>query len=197
MNIFAKVIFSSNENISQRLIKNLELVQKENNQDYEIYVKMWWEFHTILINQKSSEIQKSIEFVFSNFEVVNFYNIWTSLSIDSLDLQFWDVIVPNTIINKNDDVIFIENFTDKNYDLNKFWLVLNGICLTLDKKIQDEDELLDIKNDYNCDIFDFEAYNIWKLVEKFNKETKFGVVKIIWEDEDTFWNVVDILEFFM
>jgi len=197
MNIFAKVIFSSNENISQRLIKNLELVQKENNQDYEIYVKMWWEFHTILINQKSSEIEKSIEFVFSNFEVVNFYNIWTSLSIDSLDLQFWDVIVPNTIINKNDDVIFIENFTDKNYDLNKFWLVLNGICLTLDKKIQDEDELLDIKNDYNCDIFDFEAYNIWKLVEKFNKETKFGVVKIIWEDEDTFWNVVDILEFFM
>lgn len=197
MNIFAKVIFSSNENISQRLIKNLELVQKENNQDYEIYVKMWWEFHTILINQKSSEIQKSIEFVFSNFEVVNFYNIWTSLSIDSLDLQFWDVIVPNTIINKNDDVIFIESFTDKNYDLNKFWLVLNGICLTLDKKIQDEDELLDIKNDYNCDIFDFEAYNIWKLVEKFNKETKFGVVKIIWEDEDTFWNVVDILEFFM
>lgn len=197
MNIFAKVIFSSNENISQRLIKNLELVQKENNQDYEIYVKMWWEFHTILINQKSSEIQKSIEFVFSNFEVVNFYNIWTSLSIDSLDLQFWDVIVPNTIINKNDDVIFIESFTDKNYDLNKFWLVLNGICLTLDKKIQDEDELLDIKNDYNCDIFDFEAYNIWKLVEKLNKETKFGVVKIIWEDEDTFWNVVDILEFFM
>jgi len=197
MNIFAKVIFSSNENISQRLIKNLELVQKENNQDYEIYVKMWWEFHTILINQKSSEIEKSIEFVFSNFEVVNFYNIWTSLSIDSLDLQFWDVIVPNTIINKNDDVIFIESFTDKNYDLNKFWLVLNGICLTLDKKIQDEDELLDIKNDYNCDIFDFEAYNIWKLVEKLNKETKFGVVKIIWEDEDTFWNVVDILEFFM
>lgn len=197
MNIFAKVIFSSNENISQRLIKNLELIQKENNQDYEIYVKMWWEFHTILINQKSSEIEKSIEFVFSNFEVVNFYNIWTSLSIDSLDLQFWDVIVPNTIINKNDDVIFIESFTDKNYDLNKFWLVLNGICLTLDKKIQDEDELLDIKNDYNCDIFDFEAYNIWKLVEKLNKETKFGVVKIIWEDEDTFWNVVDILEFFM
>lgn len=197
MNIFAKVIFSSNENISQRLIKNLELIQKESNKDYEIYVKMWWEFHTILINQKSSEIQKSIEFVFSNFEVVNFYNIWTSLSIDSLDLQFWDVIVPNTIINKNDDVIFIESFTDKNYDLNKFWLVLNGICLTLDKKIQDEDELLDIKNDYNCDIFDFEAYNIWKLVEKLNKETKFGVVKIIWEDEDTFWNVVDILEFFM
>lgn len=197
MNIFAKVIFSSNENISQRLIKNLELVQKENNQDYEIYVKMWWEFHTILINQKSSEIEKSIEFVFSNFEVVNFYNIWTSLSIDSLDLQFWDVIVPNTIINKNDEAIFIESFTDKNYDLNKFWLVLNGICLTLDKKIQDEDELLDIKNDYNCDIFDFEAYNIWKLVEKLNKETKFGVVKIIWEDEDTFWNVVDILEFFM
>lgn len=197
MNIFAKVIFSSNDNISQRLIKNLELIQKESNKDYEIYVKMWWEFHTILINQKSSEIQKSIEFVFSNFEVVNFYNIWTSLSIDSLDLQFWDVIVPNTIINKNDDVIFIESFTDKNYDLNKFWLVLNGICLTLDKKIQDEDELLDIKNDYNCDIFDFEAYNIWKLVEKLNKETKFGVVKIIWEDEDTFWNVVDILEFFM
>lgn len=197
MNIFAKVIFSSNENISQRLIKNLELIQKESNIDYEIYVKMWWEFHTILINQKSSEIEKSIEFVFSNFEVVNFYNIWTSLSIDSLDLQFWDVIVPNTIINKNDEAIFIESFTDKNYDLNKFWLVLNGICLTLDKKIQDEDELLDIKNDYNCDIFDFEAYNIWKLVEKLNKETKFGVVKIIWEDEDTFWNVVDILEFFM
>ncbi len=50
---------------------------------------------------------------------------------------------------------------------------------------------------YNLKIFDFEAYNIWKLVEKLNKETKFGIVKIIWEDEDTFWNVVDILEFFM
>ncbi|MDP5039034.1 MAG: hypothetical protein NWP80_01145 [Candidatus Gracilibacteria bacterium] len=197
MNIFAKVILSSNKKITDKLVKNLELIQKENNQDYDIFVKMGGEFHTVLINQKSTDIEKGIDFVFSNFEVVNFYNIGTCLSIDSIDLKFGDVIVPNTIINKNDDVIFLENFTDKNYDLNKFGLVLNGICLTLDEKIQDEDELLEIKNDYNCDIFDFEAYLIGKMIEKLNKETKFGVVKIIGDDEEHFGNVVDILEFFM
>lgn len=197
MNIFAKVILSSNELISKKLIQNLELIKKEENQDYEIYVKMWNEFHTILINQKSKNYKDGIDFVFWNFEVVNFYNIGTALSIDSLDLQFWDVIVPNTIINKNDEAIFIESFTDKNYDLNKFWLVLNGICLSLDKKIEDEDELLDIKNDYNCDVFDFESFDILNHIKSKESQTKLSVIKLVWDDEDNISNVVDILEFLM
>lgn len=197
MNIFAKVILSTNPLISNKLISNLNLTQKENNPDYDIFVKMWTDFHTILINQKTQNYNEWIDFVFWNFEVVNFYNVWTSLSIDSLDLNFWDVMVPNTIINKNDDVIFLENFIDKNYDLKKFWLVLNGICLTLDKKIQDEDELLDIKNDYNCDIFDFESFKVLSHIKTKQSQTKMTVIKLIWDDEEHISNVVDILEFLM
>ena len=179
MNIFAKVILTTNDTIKNKLVENQVLIQKENNENYEIYFKTW------------------SDFVIENFEVINFYNIGTALSVDSIDLKFGDVVVPNTIIDMQDNALFLENFTDKNYDLNKFWLVLNWLCLTLDKKIESQEELLDIKNDYACDIFDFESYKIWELLKQKNLSDKYNVVKVIWEDEEYLANAVDILEFFM
>lgn len=197
MNIFAKVILTTNDTIKNKLVENQVLVQKENNENYEIYFKTWSDFHTVLIYNKTSDFSASVNFVIENFEVINFYNIGIALSVDSVDLKFGDVVVPNTIIDMQDNALFLENFTDKNYDLNKFWLVLNWLCLTLDKKIESEEELLDIKNDYACDIFDFESYKIWELLKQKNLSDKYNVVKVIWEDEEYLANAVDILEFFM
>lgn len=197
MNIFAKVIFTTNSEIAKKLITNQNLIKKDDNESYEIYFKTWEDFHIVLVNQKDKNFEKSIEFVTSNFEVTNFYNIWTALSLDSVDLQFWDVVVPNAILNEKNEVIFIENYIDKNYDLNKFGLVLNWMCVSLEKSIEDDEKLLEIKENFSADIFDFESFDILNTAKKYNLENKICLVKVITNTEENLENWCDILEFLM
>ena len=197
MNIFAKVIFTTNSEIAKKLITNQNLTKKDDNESYEIYFKTWEDFHIVLVNQKDKNFEKSIEFVTSNFEVTNFYNIWTALSLDSVDLQFWDVVVPNAILNEKNEVIFIENYIDKNYDLNKFGLVLNWMCVSLENSIEDDEKLLEIKENFSADIFDFESFDILNTAKKYNLENKICLVKVITNTEENLENWCDILEFLM
>ena len=197
MNIFAKVIFTTNSEIAKKLITNQNLTKKDDNESYEIYFKTWEDFHIVLVNQKDKNFEKSIEFVTSNFEVTNFYNIWTALSLDSVDLQFWDVVVPNAILNEKNEVIFIENYIDKNYDLNKFGLVLNWMCVSLEKSNEDDEKLLEIKENFSADIFDFESFDILNTAKKYNLENKICLVKVITNTEENLENWCDILEFLM
>ena len=74
MNIFAKVILTTNDTIKNKLVENQVLTQKENNENYEIYFKTWSDFHTVLIYNKTSDFSASVNFVIENFEVINFYN---------------------------------------------------------------------------------------------------------------------------
>lgn len=49
---------------------------------------------------------------------------------------------------RKNQAIFLENLVDLNYDLNWFWLIMNWICLTLNKKIETQEELLNIKENF-------------------------------------------------
>jgi hypothetical protein len=147
----------------------------------------------VLIYSKNN-FEETINYAKDNYEIINIINIWTSLPLDTLDINPWDVIIPNTFINKENEAIFLDYLVEKNYDLKKFWLILNWICLTLEDDIKNEDELSEIVKKFSAWIFDKEAYKIAKSFEE-NELLKIScIIKIVGKDLEYIRNWIQILE---
>lgn len=192
MNIFAKVIQTNNNNIKNEIIKTFSLDLKEKIDDLEIYSKLVDDANIVLIFGEN--IKNIISYATKNFEVIQFFHLWTALSLDDLDTLEWDVMIPNTFINKDNEALFLEYLIDKNYDLKNFWLLLNWICLTLENDIKDENELEEIIQNYSAEIFDKESFFILEELEKNQLIDKSCIIKIVWNDEEFTKNWVQILE---
>lgn len=193
MNIFAKIITTTDENIKNDIIKRLLLQPKEKINNLEIFSKLGDEANIVFIYSKS-DFDNIINYIKEHYEIVKFFNIWTSQALDDLDITYWDIMIPNTFINKKNEVVFLEYLVDKNYDLKNFWLLLNGICLSLENDIVNEDELHEIVQNYSAEIFDNESYNLAKELEKNDILDRSCIVKIIWKDKEFIKNGIDILE---
>lgn len=192
MNIFAKIIHTTDENIKNEIIKSLSLSLKEKAWNTEIYSKLEVDANIVLIFWE--DINSIIDYAKENYDIVKLFHIGTALPLDSLDVTLWDVMVPNTFINEENEAVFLEYLIEKNYDLKNFWLLLNGICVTLENEIKDEEELEEIIQNYSAEIFDKESYWVAKAFETNNVLEKSSVIKIVWKDEEYIKNGISILE---
>lgn len=192
MNIFAKIITTSEENIKNEVIKSLWLTLKEKNSNIEVYSKLDVDANIVLIFWK--DISQVIDYVKENYDIIKFFHIGTALPLDSLDINLWDVMIPNTFINEENEVVFLEYLVEKNYDLKNFWLLLNGICISLENDIQNEEELEEIIQNYSAEIFDKEGFLIAKTLEENSLLEKSSIIKIVWKDSEFIKNWVQILE---
>lgn len=194
MNIFAKVIIVTDNNIKTNLINKLNLVFKEEIEWIEIFSKKYDEWNLILIYSENKNFSKYISYAKENYEILKIVNIWTAISMSDLDVLNWDIMIPNTFIDENGKAIFIEWLTDKNFDLNKFWLHLNWICLTKKNNFKNEDEVFETKEKYSTDILDFESYFLLEEAKKNDLIDKIYIIKIIWNTNEEIKNWIDILE---
>lgn len=192
MNIFAKIITTSEENIKNEVIKSLWLTLKEKNSNIEVYSKLDVDANIVLIFWK--DISQVIDYVKENYDIIKFFHIGTALPLDSLDINLWDVMIPNTFINEENEVVFLEYLVEKNYDLKNFWLLLNGICISLENDIQNEEELEEIIQNYSAEIFDKEGFLIAKTLEENSLLEKSSIIKIVWKDSEFIKNWIQILE---
>lgn len=197
MNIFAKAIFTSHPTLKDILISRLEIEFSESIGEINIYKKVTPEWSTLVIFAPAKEFEAAVVYLKENYDILKMMCIGIGVPTDSLDLKMWDVMVPNTFINKNNDAVFNEYVVDQNYDLNAFGLVLNGICLSLDTQIQTEEELADIKENYACEIMDFEAFFQAETLQKHDLTEKSVIIKSIWSSQEELTHWVDILQLMM
>ena len=193
MNIFAKVIISTNNDIKNSIISRLYLDPKEEIDNLEIYLKQD-EINIVLIYSKDKNFENILNYIKNNYEVIKILNLWDSIALWDLDLTLWDVIIPNTIINEENEAIFFEYIIDNNYDLKNFWLILNWICFTKQTQFKTENEVLDYKENYIAEILDDEAFMLSKELEKNDFLDKSVIIKIVWKDKEFIKNWLDILE---
>ncbi len=194
MNIFAKVIFTSHPIIKEILIERLQIPFEQNLWETQIYKKTTPEESLIVIFAPANNFEEAVIYVKDNYEIIKFLCIGIGIPSDTLDLKMWDVMIPNTFINTKNEVIFNEYVTDQNYDLKTFWLILNGICLSLEKQIESEEELLEIKENFACEIMDFEAYYQSSILDKYELWQKSVIIKSLWTLKEELRNGVDIWE---
>ncbi len=192
MNIFAKVFFTSHPILKEILIERLEVEFISSLGEIHIYKKTDEEWSTLFIHAPAKEFESVIIYLKENYEILKFLCVWMGVPTDSLDLKMWDVMVPNTFINKENEAVFSEYVIDQNYDLNEFWLVLNGICLSLEEQISTEEELAEIKEKYACEIMDFEAFFQTKTLEKYELLDKSVIIKAIGSSKEELTHAVDI-----
>lgn len=183
-----KIILSSNERILKIAIAkyNLQKINNENDLDiFEVNIKNETETEKLVF----INISKNIDLVFIHIEENYIYdkiiNIDDAKVFMNFELKEGDLVIPNTFISLSNEnnAFFSNDVVWENYDLNKFWLVLNGICLSVwDKKV---DDLQDLKEDFYADVIDKNSYDLVEKNTKLNNDSIFSAIKIVvWEDEE-------------
>lgn len=197
-----KIILSSNQRIIEIAIAkyNLQKINNENDLDiFEANIKNETETEKIIF----INIIKNLDLVFTHIEENYIYdkiiNIDESKVFMNFELKTGDIVIPNTFttLNNENKAFFVDSVIWENYDLLKFWLVLNGICLSVwNKKIEDLEEL---KEDFYADIIDVNSYDLIEKNTKLNNDSIFSAIKIVvWEEDELldeyYINALNILD---
>lgn len=183
-----KIILSLNQRILEiAIIKyNLEKVNTKNDLNiYEANIKNEDEIEKIVF----VKVEKNIDLIFSYIEENYIYeqiiNIDEAKIFLNFELKSWDVVIPNTFTGLQDEnkAFFVDSVVWENYDLVKFWLILNGICLSVwNKKVDDLEEL---KEDFYADIIDVNSYDLIEKNTSLKNDSVFSAIKIVvWDEED-------------
>jgi len=213
-----KVIVTAMQEEADLIIKRFELkkVEKKNN----IIIYEWdrksndWNDKIILVLAGIWKIQAAIAmtYVLENYSPDKIINIWIAGNLGNTDAKIGDVFLPNAFIQHDIYLpfewnhldyakkwIFLEYAIWENYDLDKFWLVLNGICLTWDQFIDDEEKVLKLREEYWADLCDMEAFAILSVARQYDMLDKCVVIKAIsdWANNEAIWAHMNNLEFAM
>lgn len=185
MDVWTKIILTSKKEIKEKLVSNLNLKLKEENSQVHVYNWYKEETEIALIYYNIWDEKLISSYIKENFiEVIKIINVWEANILSDVDLKFGDIILPNAFINEENEWIFIDYATWKNYDLNKFWLILNGICLSLNKKENEKINLTDIIEKYSPDIIDYESFYILKELKNKDFWDKIVWIKLVVSDNE-------------
>ena len=151
-------------------------------------------------------------YLLENYDVNKIINIWIAWNISDEDVKIWDVFIPNTFI-KHDlylpfewehldyikKPIFLENSVWENFDLTKFGLILNWVCLTWSQFIDDEVIKKELKEKHAWDIVEMEAFAVLSVARAYDMLDKCIVIKAVsdWADSESQDAHMNNLEFAM
>lgn len=145
------------------------------------------------------KIQSSIwtSFLLENYDIDKFINIWIAGSLLFDNANIGDIFIVGTIIQHDMYLPFewshldyakkeinIKNYINisNNFDFNlKAW----SICLTWDQFIDDKQKVLDLRDKYNADVIEMEAFSIASVLREYNKLDNFICIKAISDGADS------------
>lgn len=192
MNIFAKILFTQNRNIQKIFIQNFWLQQINTSWEVEVFEREADEEKIILLF--SNDPSKWVQYAKENYEIISFFSLGIAYPFDNLDIKMWDIIIPNTILSEKNEVFFLENNTERNYEMEDFWLLLNGITVSLNHEISSGEELQELRESLGAETFDHESYDLAKLLDENNLLEKSVFVKMIGSDDETITHGVEVIE---
>lgn len=174
-----KFVFSNEQEIKNEIsrIYDLELTYKEDN--FSLFKLKR------TINQDTEDIyflyfdnfSSWFKYIKENYVLDKIIILWfAEIFWSDVDLKSWDVILPNTFLNKDDnDKIFLEYAIWENYDLNSFWLILSWILVSWDP--EEENEIF-------ADIKDTDSFDLLKEISSSDNLDKTVVIKwVLWSLE--------------
>lgn len=178
MNLQVKLIVTTEETLKNIIINELKLkrISKQSLDLYEWKHEKEDEINDIILCYcDTKNIKKSLEQIKELYIIEKILLIWNSQIIKNQDIEIWDIIIPNTFLDKSwENPIFIDYAVWENYDLNKFWLILNWIDHNIDE-ISDEN-INSLKESWYSDIADKDSYELLCALDK-DELTKTVVIR--------------------
>lgn len=192
-----RVIFTTDEFIKNSIIKKFNF-KKWDEVKFDLYT-LQREIddeteNLVFVYFKKEFTIEVINFVKENYILFKIVIIWYSQIVRNQDLDAWDIILPNTFIDSSwNNPIFLDYAVWENYDLNKFWLILNWICMDKDCECSkcDIDNSNEISEEFVSDIIDCSTYKILTNLEKEDTE-KTVVISICVNSKDDKNNTIFI-----
>ena len=213
-----KAIITAMKEEAELIIKKFNLKETKSLKNIKIFewTRVWddWEENIVLVLWWIWKIQAAIAttYLLENYSVDKLINIWIAWNLTGNDLKVWDVILPNTFVQQDmylpfewehldyaKKPIFLEYAIWENYDLQKFWLILNWVCATWDEFVDNRDRMLELRNDFWADICEMEAFAILTTAREYGILDKCIVIKAIsdWADNEAKDAHMNNLEFAM
>ena len=198
-----KAIITAMKEEAEIIIKKFDLKETKKLKNIKIFegkrVGDEWEENIILVLAWIGKIQASIAttYLLENYSVDKIINIWIAGNVSGTDLKIWDVVLPNTFIQHDiylpfewehldyaKKPIFLEYAVWENYDLQKFWLMLNWVCVTWDEFIDNEEKILDLRINFWADVCEMEAFAILSVAREYDMLDKCIVIKAVSDGAD-------------
>lgn len=213
-----KAIITAMKEEAELIIKKFNLKETKSLKNIKIFewTRSWddWEENLVLVLWWIWKIQAAIAttYLLENYSVDKIINIWIAGNLTGNDLKVWDVLLPNTFIQQDmylpfewshldyaKKPIFLEYAIWENYDLQKFWLILNWVCVTGDEFVDKEERISKLRVDFWADICEMEAFSILSVAREYNMLGKCVVIKAIsdWADNEAKEAHMNNLEFAM
>ena len=213
-----KAIITAMKEEAELIIKKFNLKETKSLKNIKIFewTRSWddWEENLVLVLWWIWKIQAAIAttYLLENDSVDKIINIWIAGNLTGNDLKVWDVLLPNTFIQQDmylpfewghldyaKKPIFLEYAIWENYDLQKFWLILNWVCVTGDEFVDKEERISKLRVDFWADICEMEAFSILSVAREYNMLDKCIVIKAIsdWADNEAKEAHMNNLEFAM
>ena len=198
-----KAIITAMKEEAEIIIKKFDLKETNKLKNIKIFegkrVGDEWEENIILVLAWIGKIQASIAttYLLENYSVDKIINIWIAGNVSGTDLKIWDVVLPNTFIQHDiylpfewehldyaKKPIFLEYAVWENYDLQKFWLILNWVCVTWDEFIDNEEKISDLRINFWADVCEMEAFAILSVAREYDMLDKCIVIKAVSDGAD-------------
>ncbi len=213
-----KAIITAMKEEAELIIKKFNLKETKSLKNIKIFewTRSWddWEENLVLVLWWIWKIQAAIAttYLLENYSVDKIINIWIAGNLTGNDLKVWDVLLPNTFIQQDmylpfewshldyaKKPIFLEYAIWENYDLQKFWLILNWVCVTGDEFVDKEERISKLRVDFWADICEMEAFAILTTAREYGILDKCIVIKAIsdWADNEAKDAHMNNLEFAM
>ena len=213
-----KAIVTAMKEEADLIIKKFDLKETKSLKNIKIFewTRVWddWEENIVLVLWWIWKIQAAIAttYLLENYSVDKLINIWIAWNLTENDLKVRDVILPNTFVQQDmylpfewehldyaKKPIFLEYAIWENYDLQKFWLILNWVCATWDEFVDNRERMLELRNDFWADICEMEAFAILTTAREYGILDKCIVIKAIsdWADNEAKDAHMNNLEFAM
>ena len=198
-----KAIITAMKEEAEIIIKKFDLKETNKLKNIKIFegkrVGDDGEENIILVLAWIGKIQASIAttYLLENYSVDKIINIWIAGNVSGTDLKIWDVVLPNTFIQHDiylpfewehldyaKKPIFLEYAVWENYDLQKFWLMLNWVCVTWDEFIDNEEKISDLRINFWADVCEMEAFAILSVAREYDMLDKCIVIKAVSDGAD-------------
>jgi len=124
-------------------------------------------------------IWEALTHIFETYQVFKMVHVGLVWISGNIDINSWDVVLPNTFITPDSNNPFFLDFAvGENYDFKNFWLILSGICMT--GELSDDHD----PDDYGADVYDRESFYILENMQKHEALDKVVVIKWVFDAAD-------------
>ena len=138
------------------------------------------------------KVQASIgtTLLLSNYEIDKVINIWIAWNTNNKPANIWDVFIIKKVVQHDGFLPFdgahldyfkkpieLENMKiEKKFDFNVFY---DSVCATWDQFIADKEKVEEIKNTYNADVVEMEAFAIASTCRELNLLNSLIIIKAV------------------